>query len=426
MKTLFSNGNVLWWNETAWQVDRTNVLVDGDKIVAIGRELRADSDTKEIDIKNKLLMPGLINAHTHAYMSIMRSLADDVPFTTWLKDTIEPMEDQLTIDDMMAGTTLSVAEMLRTGTTCFVDMHMCPRVVPEVSKAVGIRAVVGRGLVGQDFYTDARARIEQAVAEYDTYKKEALVTFMLAPHALYSCSSTVLKSVAQLAREMNLPLMTHLAESEWESHYCAERYHCTPTQHMERQGVLDVPCLLAHCVNLNEFDRAILAKKGAAVVTCPVSNCKLGNGFADIDACVKAGINVCIGTDGPASNNSQNLFREMNFLALIAKGQSKQADTLSADEILKMATVNAGKALGLPIGNVVVGNLADLIVLDMTLPEMIPGVNVVKNLIYSAYGTEVVHTMVGGRILMKDGALLTIDMEETANGVNEVVRRLTK
>ena len=365
-----------------------------------------------IDGRGKLVMPGLINCHTHSYMSVFRNYADDLSFSDWLFGKIMPAEDRLTPEDAYWCNLLSCIEMIRTGTTCFSDMHMFPRQSVRAAMDSGMRAVVARGLVSERAETPAaNRRLAEAFDEMASAQGIPLITFLLAPHAIYSCDEGFLRHVAQLAQTHALGLHFHLAESRAEVDNCQAAHGCSPVRYLDSLGFFAAPSIAAHCVQLTGEDISILKKRGVSVATNPISNMKLGNGFAPVSELLRAGINVCIGTDGVASNNSLNMFRELGMLAQIHKGTAQNAQALPAAQVLHAATLAGARALGLgdKTGSIEPGKDADLIMLDLCQAHMQPLNNPISGLVYSATGLEVETVIVRGNILMESRRLKTID-----------------
>ena len=402
---------------------RHDIYVDGSQIVAIDAAPEGFVADEVIDGTRRLAIPGLINAHTHTYMSMMRNVADDLSFTDWLFNTIEPIEDRLVPEDSYWASLLSQAEMIRGGTTCFNDQQMH---IGQTTRAVvesGMRAVICRGLVGNEYDLDER-RIREALSERDAFAGCDRLTFRLGPHAPYSCGPDYLRGVAEVAKREGMGIHIHIAEGQVESDNMLRDLGCTPVEYVRDAGIFEVPTIAAHCIRVSESDRAILAEYGVSVVTNPASNMKLGNGFAPVPELMAAGVNVCLGTDGAASNNAQNMFREMGLLALIHKGTHDTPQCVSADETLAMATRNGAAALGLPTGSIEVGKKADLALLDLDAPSLTPLNSAVAALAYSANGSEVADVIIDGRPVMRNRELLTIDEERVRAEIARICGRL--
>ena len=404
-------------------IGRHDLYVDGTVIVGIDDAPEGFVATDAIDATRRLTIPGLINAHTHTYMSMMRNAADDLSFADWLFGTIEPIEDRLEPEDAYWASLLSQIEMIRSGTTCFNDQQMH---IGQTTRAVvdsGMRAVICRGLVGDDYDRHDR-RICEALRERDDFAGIDRLTFRLGPHAPYSCGPDYLRLVADVAREEHMGIHIHIAESQTESDTIWARHRRTPVAYVRDAGIFEAPTIAAHCIRVSSEDRTILAEHGVSVATCPASNMKLGNGFAPVPELLAAGVNVCLGTDGAASNNAQNMFRELGLLALVHKGTHDTPQCVSADEAFAMATRNAALALQLPCGSIEVGRKADLVLLDLDAPSLTPLGNPVAALAYSANGSEVCDVVIDGKVVMEDRELLTIDEERVRHEVARICRRL--
>ena len=405
------------------EAGRHDIFIEGSDIVGIDEAPEGFSADETIDGTRRLTIPGLINAHTHTYMSMMRNVADDLSFTDWLFGTIEPIEDRLEPEDAYWASLLSQIEMIRSGTTCFNDQQMH---IGQTTRAVvesGMRAVICRGLVGDEYDLDER-RIREALQERDAFAGCDRLTFRLGPHAPYSCGPDYLRGVAEAAKREGMGIHIHIAEGQVESDNMMREHGCTPVEYVRDAGIFEMPTIAAHCIRVNESDRAILAENGVSVVTNPASNMKLGNGFAPVPEMVAAGINVCLGTDGAASNNAQNMFREMGLLALIHKGTHGTPQCISADEVLTMATRNGAKALGLNTGSIEVGRKADLALLDLDASSLTPLNNPVAALSYSANGSEVTDVIIDGKPVMRNRELATIDEERVRAEIARICKRL--
>jgi len=419
------SGKVLQQQQTTWIAPTQDLFIENGKIAGIGQAPAGFVAQKVIDARNKLVMPGLINSHTHAYMSVFRNYADDLSFEDWLFGKIMPAEDALEPEDAYWCNLLSCLEMIGTGTTCFLDMHMFAGQSVRAVQESGLRAVISRGLVGKSPQDPAATlRLNQAFEEMEAAKGNDNIRFMLAPHAIYSCRGPLLEYLGELAREKGLGLHIHVAESQNEFDNCLKEHGCSPVKYLDSLHVFQAPTVAAHCVHLTEEDMEILAERGVSVATNPVSNMKLGNGFAPVPSLMEKGVNLCVGTDGASSNNVLNMFRELSVLALIHKGAEKKAQCISAGEALQMGTRNGAKALGLEhlTGSVEVGKAADLVLLDLTKPWLQPVNDIPASLIYSANGAEVDTVLVDGRILLERGEYKTLD-EERIRAEMERIRR---
>ncbi len=408
------------------EIRETTIYIEGKKIAAIGERPPGFQEDKVIEGKDKLVMPGLVNCHTHSYMAFMRNVADDLSFMDWLFGTIDPIEQQMTDEDTYWGACLAIIEMMKSGTTCFNDMQMNIHQTTRAVKESGMRAVVSRGLVGSGNDEAGRLRLAQAYEERDAAKDCDRLSFMLGPHAPYTCDDAFMRIVSQEAKKNKMRIHVHLSESVSETEQIREKYGCTPIEMANQNGLFDVPAVAAHCVQATDHDIAILKEKGVSVVTNPASNMKLGNGFAPVAKMLEAGVNVCLGTDGAASNNSLNMFRELGLLTLIHKGVHKTPQCVSAREGFRIATINGAKALGLEdeIGTIEAGKKADLAILDLNVPSFTPRNNLIAGLAYSANGSEVETVIIDGKITMEDRKILTLDEQMVYQKIDELIRRM--
>lgn len=407
-------------------IRETSLYIEGDKIAAIGEKPAGFCEDKVIDGKDKLVIPGLINCHTHSYMSFMRNVADDLSFMDWLFGTIDPIEQQMSDEDTYWGANLAIIEMMKSGTTCFNDMQMNIHQTTRAVKESGMRAVICRGLVGSGNDEAGQMRLRQAYEERDAAKDCDRLTFKLGPHAPYTCDDAFLKIVAREAKKENMGIHIHLSESESEISQIQEKYGCTPIALAEKCGIFDVPAIAAHCVQVTDEDIDILKRKNVSVVTNPASNMKLGNGFAPVAKMLEKGVNVCLGTDGAASNNCLNMFHELSLLTLIHKGTGKTPQCISAKEGFRIATINGARALGLEkeIGSVEAGKKADLAILDLKTPSLTPRNNLIAGLSYSANGSEVDTVIINGRITMEGRKILTMDEELVYDKIQDIIVRM--
>lgn len=407
-------------------IRKADLYVEGNRIVSIDEEPKGFQAEKIIEGKDRLAIPGLINCHTHSYMSFMRNVADDLSFMDWLFGTIDPIEQKMTDEDTYWGACLAIIEMMKSGTTCFNDMQMNIHQTTRAVKESGMRAVICRGLVGSGDDEGGQMRLHQAFEERDAAKDCDRLSFMLGPHAPYTCDEGYMRIVSEEAKKNHMRIHVHLSESESEIQQIKEKYGCSPIEMAERNGLFDVPAIAAHCVQITESDMEILKAKGVSVVTNPASNMKLGNGFAPVSEMLEKGINVCIGTDGAASNNSLNLFHEMSLLALIHKGVKRTPQCISAAQNFRIATINGAKALGLSeeIGSLEVGKKADIAILNLNTPSLTPRNNLLAGLSYSANGSEVETVIIDGKITMENRRVLTMDEEVVYEKVNEIITRM--
>ena len=382
------------------------VVIDEGKIVDICTQAQVAERyvaNEELVLSDQVLMPGLINLHTHAAMSLMRGMADDLALMPWLEQHIWPAEHQFASPQFVYdGTLLACAEMLSGGTTTFNDMYFFPESTIQAATNIGMRAHIG--LVVLEFATnyavDASRYIEKGTAIRDTYKAEPLVSFSFAPHAPYTVTDDTLVRINVLAEQLDIGLHTHMQETMHEVSESQTLYGLTPLKRFANLGLLSSRVVLAHCVHLSEADKQLMVEYGCHIAHCPTSNLKLASGIAPVAACAELGINIGIGTDGAASNNRLDMFAEMRMAALLAKGQSGDATAVSAHRALEMATINGAKALGLDhlVGSIEVGKAADLTAVKLSDVNLQPCYEVASHLVYVAGREQVTHTWVGGQL----------------------------
>ncbi len=375
----------------------------------------------EIDCEKNLLMPGFKNAHTHSAMTFLRSYADDVSLQTWLNEKVFPMEAKLTPDDIYHLTKLAILEYLTSGITAIYDMYLTPDTIAPACIDMGMRCVLLGGL------NNFSSSIEQMEGEYLRWnRKDSLVSYRLGFHAEYTCSKELLERVVELAHKYKAPVYTHISETKREVEECVERYGVTPTVFLDQLGMFDYGGGGHHCVYLTKADMRVFKKRKMYVITNPASNLKLASGIAPIAEFVKKKIPVAIGTDGPASNNCLDMFREMFLVTGLSKVRENNPASLDAEEVLRMATVNGAKAMGLDACDVLAkGKKADLILLDMHQPNMQPIHNIPKNIVYSGSKSNVCMTMIDGKILYRKGEFFVGEsVDDIYAKCDEIVHRI--
>ncbi|MEM2463775.1 MAG: amidohydrolase [Candidatus Bathyarchaeia archaeon] len=384
------------------------IAVKGEKIVFVGEnsslsEIKAE---RTIDARGKVALPGLVNCHTHVAMTLFRGLAEDKSLDVWLREAIWPLEAKLTSEDVYAGALLGCLEILKSGTTCFADMYFHERAVAEAVRQTGIRGVLAEGIIEAGDKALGEKMLDNSVRfamEFNGFAQGRVIT-MLAPHAAYSCSPELLEKVKEKASKLNVGVHIHLAESTEMFREIERLYNCSEVEFLHRLGFFDGHVLAAHCIDLSESDRRILAEHDVNVVHVPAANMKLGLGAAKVKELVDLGVNVALGTDGPASNNTLDMFEAMKFAALLQKHVYRDPSVLSAYQVLKMATLNGAKALGLDgiIGSLEVGKRADIVLVDLSKPHLTPVHDVYATLVYSARGSDVDTVIVDGEVLMEN------------------------
>ena len=408
------------------------VWIQGDRIIYIGNEASPDEIydglpgrciiwDREIDCMGNLLMPGFKNAHTHSGMTLLRSYADDLPLDKWLNHKIFPVEAKMTAEDIRDLSKLAILEYLTSGVTAAFDMYLTPESIAQAFDDMGMRCVQV-GAVNN--FSQSPEMVEEMYQKLN--HAGPLQSYMIGFHAEYTSSKELLEEIVKIAHKYKAPVFTHLAETEKEVAQCRERYGKTPMAFLDSLGMFDYGGGGYHCVHMTPEDIAIMKEKGLYAVTNPGSNAKLASGMAPIADFLKAGVKVAIGTDGPASNNCLDMFREMFLVTGLAKIKEKDASAVDAMEVLKMATVNGAHAMGLKDADVLkTGKLADIIMIDLNQPNMRPLHNIPKNLVYSGSKQNVIMTMVGGKILYEKGEFYTKDTpEEIYQKADDIAKRI--
>ena len=407
------------------QVDKADVLVDSDagRIEAIDPDLTTDCDPDAVlDADGGLVIPGLVNAHTHVAMTLLRGYADDKPLDAWLQEDIWPAEAALTPEDVRAGAELGLVEMIRSGTTAFADMYFhVPEIVAAI-EAAGLRARVGHGVVtvGKDD-ADARADVEESIEvarEYDGAADSRIRTAVM-PHSLTTVSEPLLREAVVAARDEGIPIHLHANETTDEVDPIVAERSKRPLAYADEVGLLSEEDFLAHAVHVDQSEIDRLASTGTAVVHCPASNMKLASGMAPVQELLDAGVTVALGTDGAASNNDLDLFDELRDAAMIGKLAADDAAAVPGATAVRMATQGGAAALSLPGGRLTVGAAADLAVVDLDAPHLTPPHDLVSHLAYAARGSDVRHTVCDGRVLMCDREIRTLDVDRVVETARE-------
>ena len=385
----------------------------------------AHPDLRELDCRGKLVMPGLVNTHCHAGMTLQRSYADDIPLMTWLNDYIWPFESRQTPDEVALGMTLGIVEMLLGGVTSFVDMYYFENRCVEVAERMGIRAVLGCNYFDTNLEEVFR-QVERAVGL--AASGSGRVRIAVAPHSPYTVSPENLVRGKELADRFGLGMMTHIAETRDEIRIVRERYGRTPVEHLDSLGLLTPHTIGAHCVHVTESDIETLAARGVTVSHNPQSNMKISSGVAPVEALRRAGALVTVATDGTCSNNDLDLWEELRTAAFLQKSATGDPTALPAWEALRMATANGARAMGYADGELGVlreGALADLIVVDLQKPHLQPIHDVVSNLVYCGKAADVETVVVDGRIVVENRRIEGVDLPALYAGAAEAVRRIT-
>ena len=401
------------------------VVVEGDGIAALlplQDAQRRYPHARVVDLGEHILIPGLVNAHTHAAMTLMRGIADDLPLMRWLEEHIWPAEAKHVSPEFVHdGTLLAIAESLRGGVTCFNDMYFFPEVAAQAAVETGMRMSVGMIVIEfpTRYAADPQDYLAKGLAMRDALKREPRLSFCLAPHAPYTVNDQTFERVMVLAEQLDVPVHLHLHETIGEIQQSLALHMKRPIERMERLGVLSPRLIAVHAVHLLDEEIKALARNGCSIAHCPTSNLKLASGIAPVAECLDAGVNVSLGTDGAASNNRLDMFEEMRLAALLAKAASGKADVLPAHRALKMATLDGARALGLDrrIGSIEPGKQADLVAVNLSALELSPCFDPLSHLVYAASRQNVSHAWVDGQLLLSDGRLTRMDTEQLRNRV---------
>ncbi|MFP3869255.1 MAG: amidohydrolase family protein [Syntrophobacteria bacterium] len=407
------------------------VGIRNDEILWVGPEDQWCSHlepVERLDMGGGLIMPGLINAHTHAAMTCFRGLADDLPLITWLNDHIFPAERKINGKLIYQGTLLACAEMILGGTTTFCDMYLFEDQVGRAARDVGIRALVGEVLY--DFPSPNYGPPQQGLAFtrdlIRTWQGDPLVSVAVEPHAVYTCSPELLRGCKEVSDEYQVPMIIHLCESEEEVRQVRERYGASPVGHLERLGLLWPQLIADHCVVLTDEEMDLLAEHGVRVVHNPESNMKLASGVAPVPDLLARGVPVGLGTDGCASNNNLDILEEMDTAAKLHKVHRGDPTVMAAETVVRLATRGGARVLGLDgkVGSLEQGKKADLIGLDLDRPHLTPLYNIYSHLVYAASAADVVLTVINGRVVMQNRQLLSLDVERVMAEVRAIARKI--
>jgi 5-methylthioadenosine/S-adenosylhomocysteine deaminase len=412
---LIKNGHVITMDPKRRVFERGSVAINGDKIVVVGKDVKEKADVV-IDAKGKVVLPGLINDHTHLAMVLLRGVADDMALMPWLETKIWPIEKNLRAEDCYAGALLGCLEMIKSGTTCFADQYFFMENVARAVEEAGMRASLSYGIIelGDSKRRESELRAGEKLVKERNGTAKGRITTMFGPHAAYTCSPECLMKVKELAKKYKVGIHTHISETQEEVEQITEKYGKRPVEHLDAIGFLGPEVLAAHCVWVTEREIKILKERGVKPVHNPISNMKTASGVAPVQEMLDAGIPVALGTDGAASNNALDMINEMKFAALLNKVHKLNPIIVSAATTLEMATINGaiGLGLGKKIGSLEVGKKADIIIVDFKKPHLTPLHNVVSHLVYSAVSSDVDTTIVDGKILMQGREVLALDEDK--------------
>lgn len=434
MRRLFVNAGILAWENDAFHYIPNGCLgVDGDTIDYVGAQRPAQAYDEERDMTGKLLMPGLVNCHCHAAMTLLRGVGSDLPLNEWLFDKMMPVENRMTAEDITAGNELAMMEMIASGVTSFSDMYMEPRTAIRANEQIGMKMSLCRAIQSFDptETSETNRNIPQAIELFEEQHgaQNGRVRIDFSIHAEYTIHDAVAGGFARIVRpyiDRGARMQIHLSETQKEHDECIARHGMTPAAWFEKMGVFDMPTVAAHCVCVTPEDMEILLRKGVSPIHNPTSNMKLGSGFAPVPRMLEMGLNVTLGTDGAASNNNLNMFEEMHLAAILHNGYCRDAVIMKPEQVLRMATVNGTRAQGREdTGCLQVGKKADVIAIDFAnKPHLYPAFEPMTMLVYAAQASDVCMTMVDGRILYEDGRFLTLDSARVLKNAEAAVKRL--
>jgi len=427
---LIYNCTILPMNGKDTIIKNGSIATEKDRIIYVGRETKAPKIKAEIiiDGRGKVATPGLINCHTHLPMTLFRGIAEDQPLTTWLTQTIWPLEAKLTPNDIYQGALLGCLENIKNGTTTFADMYFHEEKIAGAVEKAGLRAVLAQGIIEAENREKGERMLKEGVEfaqKYNGYA-DGRVTAQLGPHAVYTCSPQLLTQTREEASKLGIGMHIHLAESKQMAKLVKKRHGLTEIELLESINFLKSNVLAAHCIYLTEKEMRIMAKHNVKVSYNPTANMKIASGTPKIKTLTDLGITVGIGTDGPASNNNLDMFEEMKTAALLQKIRYMDPTVLQAQQVLEMATTDGAKALGLEktVGSLEVGKKADIILIDFRKPHLTPLHDPYANIVYSAHGSDVDTVIVDGKLLMKGRKVKTLDEEEVMQKAQQTASEL--
>ncbi|WP_284640153.1 amidohydrolase [Paenibacillus silviterrae] len=428
-KTIITNGTFITMNEET-PILQGCLIMEDNRISYIGTNAPEPINTYDhvIDGKGKLFLPGLVNTHCHAAMSLLRGYGDDMALQVWLEEKMWPMEGQFTAHDVRTGTMLSILEMVKSGTTTFVDMYDHMNEVAKSVEETGMRAVLTRGVIGLCPPEVQDAKLKEAVQFAKDWNGQAggRITTMMSPHAPYTCPPDYIERIVAAAHELNLPIHTHMSETAREVQGNVDQYGLRPVAHLEKLGVFTRPTLVAHGVHLTDEEINVLAKYDVRVSHNPNSNLKLASGIARVPELQRAGVLVSLGTDSSASNNNLDMFEEIRLAALLHKGVTGDPVAVPASAALRMGTLDGARSIWLnDVGALQPGMKADMIAVDIEQAHYYPRTNYISHVVYAGSGKDVTDVWVDGKQIMRKGECLTIDEEKVLFEAQRCFERLT-
>jgi len=427
--TWIKNADVITLNERGDILHRSDIVISEGRILSIGDTPPGFCADEIIDAADHVVLPGFFNAHTHAPMTLERGWADDLPFDRWLNDRIWVAESALTKEDVRWGAYLAAAEMIRSGTVGFADHYFHMDEVAQVVEESGLRATLAWCVFGMGERTEIGEGLEETARFVQRWQGAAngRIRTVLGPHSPYACPPAFLETVAAKATDLNVGIHIHLAEFRDQLESSLAKHGVTPVKFLDQRGILDRPTVAAHCIYITPEDMDILETKGVNVVQCPNCHMKLGMGVTPVPELLRRGVNVALGTDGPASNNDLDMLQEAQLATLMQKNQHLDPAILPAELTLRLATKNGARAMGFADSGVIApGRPADLIIFDFNKAHLRPRHNVLSNIVYSAKSADISHVIVDGRVLLREGELTTLDEERILYEAERRAFRLVK
>ncbi len=429
MDVLIKNGIIVTMDKGRRVFKNFSLGIEGNRIVEIAKEIKGEADFV-IDAERKIVMPGLVNAHTHVPMTLFRGVADDLPLDKWLREEIWPVEGKLEDKHVYAGTLLGCLEMIKSGTTCFNDMYFFVDEIARGVKEAGMRAVLSWAMIDLGDEAKAKELVKEGEAMVKRYasSKEGgdRVRIFLGPHAPYTCTKELLVRAKELADRYGTGIHIHVAETKKEVEDSLKSKGLRPFEYLDKIGFLGGNVVAAHCTWASKKEIGIMKKRDLKVAHNPTCNMKLASGIARVPEYLEAGITVALGTDGPASNNNLDIFEDMKICALVHKANKGDPSMLPAQNVLELATINGAIALGMgsEIGSIEVGKKADVVLVDLNRPNLTPLTNPISHLVYAARGSDVSTVIIDGKIVMENGQMRTLDEVEVLNFAVEQAKDL--
>lgn len=402
-----------------------DILIENDTIIKIDNDIE-EIDCKIIDAKGNIVLPGLINTHNHVAMNFFRGYAEGLNLMDWLNKKIWPVEDKLSCQDVYYSSRAGILEMIKSGTTTFLDMYFLVDGTIDAINEAGIRACISRCIMNTENEEDIRIKETYELIKKYNKEQNELITLMVGPHSPYVCDDETLKRCVKIAKENDIGIHIHVAETQDEINIIKNKYNMTPFELLKKCGVFEVPVVIAHGVWANDSDIEILKQIKGGISHNPVSNCKLGSGIAPIQKYLRNNITVALGTDGACSTSSLDMFLEMKIANYLQKVNTLDSTALDAFETLQMATINGAKVLNMEdkIGSIKTGKKADIIILDGKNISLNPLNDIYANIVYSVNGNDVITSIINGKVVMEDRKILTLDEQDVIIKCNDIAKKL--